>query len=136
MALLDTNMLIDLSKRGRSDASHRAQARLADLVHRGEDVYTSRINEAEFRVGPHRMVNPAGELLAVEEVLSSCLMLEFDAPAALRFAEAKAHLLDIGRPIGDADTQIAAVAQANGQTLVTRNLKHFADVPGLVTETY
>jgi predicted nucleic acid-binding protein len=34
------------------------------------------------------------------------------------------------------DVLIAAVAMANGQELITRNPRHFADIPGLVVATY
>jgi predicted nucleic acid-binding protein len=44
--------------------------------------------------------------------------------------------MSIGRPAGDMDTLIAAIALAHGQRLVTRNPKHFADVPGLIVESY
>jgi predicted nucleic acid-binding protein len=136
MALLDTNVLIDLrptaAKRKRAEAS----AAVLDRVRRGEMICTSRINEAELRVGPPRAPDPAGELAAVEEVLSSCVIIEFDADAARRFGEVKAHLLAIGRPVGDADIQIAAVALACGETLLTRNVRHFVDVPNLLIESY
>ena len=53
-----------------------------------------------------------------------------------RFATIAAHLTRIGRPAGDMDTLIAAVALANDQTLITRNPRHFADIPGFPTESY
>ena len=136
MALLDTTVLIDLTRSRRSVPRQRAQVYLTDLLRRGDTLYTSRINEAEFRVGPRRSADPVRALAEVEAVLFRCLIFEFDVRAALLFAETKARLLNIGRPSGDPDIQIAAVALASGQTLVTRNPKHFADVPGLLVETY
>jgi predicted nucleic acid-binding protein len=41
-----------------------------------------------------------------------------------------------GRPVGDADLLIAAIAQTNGCSLQTRNPKRFRDVPGLTIEVY
>ena len=136
MALLDTSVLVDLSRSARSDAGRRAAAAVTELLRRGETAYTSRIAEAEFRVGPFRAPDPSRELAKVEDVLTACVILEFDARAAARFAEVKAHLLGIGRPPGDMDVQIAAVALVHGQSLLTRNAKHFADVPGLAVRTY
>ncbi len=40
------------------------------------------------------------------------------------------------RKIGRADLLIACVALANRATLVTRNLKHFRQVPGLQVEDW
>ena len=136
LAVLDTNALIDLSRFHRTAESLRAYVKLAELLSRGEKIMTARISEAEFRVGPFRASDPVRELAKVNAILTQCAISEFDADAALLFAEVKAHLLNIGRPVGDMDIQIAAVALVNGQTLVTRNRRHFADVPGLRVESY
>ena len=136
MALLDTSVPVDLTRSARSADGRRAQAVLIDLVGRGESIFTSRLSDAELRVGPHRAPDPAAELVRVEGALRRCRILEFDARAAARFAEVKAHLLSLGRPPGDMDVQIAAVALVHAQTLLTRNAKHFADVPGLAVRTY
>ena len=114
----------------------RPSARWRTCGRAGEAICTARVSEAELRVGPHRSPDPVAELLRTERVLAGCTILEFDATAARIFAEVKAHLLNIGRPVGDMDVQIAAVALAGSQPLVTRNARHFADVPGLRVESY
>jgi predicted nucleic acid-binding protein len=63
-------------------------------------------------------------------------MLVFDDRAARLFAEMTAHLRRIGRPAGDMDVLMAATALAAGHCLVTQNPAHFADIPGVVVETY
>lgn len=136
MAMLDTTALVDLSRRAGSSNRRRADAAVAALLARGETLCTSRINEAEFRVGAFRSTNAVREALDIETLLSILVILEFDAASALLYARTQAHLLDIGRPSGKADVFIAAIALANGQRLVTRNPRHFADIPGLVVESY
>ena len=136
MAMLDTTVLIDLRRRPGSPHYVRADAATRRAIDRGEPLCTSRINEAEFRVGGLRSADPAGEQAGIDSLLSTLVMLEFDTAAARRYAEARAYQLDIGRPAGQADVFVAAVALANGQTLITRNPKHFADVPGLTVESY
>lgn len=136
MTLLDTSVLIDVSKGGRTAASLRAQAAMKAHVAAGEGLFTSRLNEAEFRVGPWRSSDPAGEALKVEDVLAVVAILEFDGAAAAAFGQIKALLLGIGRFPGDMDVLIAAVALVNNQKILTRNPRHFADVPALVVETY
>ena len=65
-------------------------------------------------------------------MLASLVILELDAIAARRYGQVHAQLQAAGRPAGGpADMPIAAVALANGQSLVTRNVRHFATVPGL-----
>jgi tRNA(fMet)-specific endonuclease VapC len=136
VALLDTTALIDLHRRPASPNRRRADTAIAAVRARGEELCTSRINEAEFRVGGFRARDPLRETGRIEALLSILVILEFDAAAARRYAEARAHQLDLGRPSGEADVLIAAVALANGQRLVTRNADHFADIPGLVVQPY
>ena len=40
------------------------------------------------------------------------------------------------RRLGRADCQIAAVALANNYTVVTRNMRHFTQIPGIVCEDW
>jgi tRNA(fMet)-specific endonuclease VapC len=52
------------------------------------------------------------------------------------YARFRAHLEATGRKLGDRDTMIAAHAFAGRATLVTRNVREFARVPGLVVENW
>jgi len=136
MALLDTSVLIDVAKGGRSPESRRAQAAVLARLKAGETLFTSRLNEAEFRVGGFRSSNPAHETAKIDAILATTVILEFDGRAARTFARAKAAVLSLGRFPGDMDVLIAAVALANGESLLTRNLRHFSDIPGLIVESY
>jgi tRNA(fMet)-specific endonuclease VapC len=60
--------------------------------------------------------------VAVEEVL------DFDRPAAELAGRIGGELVHVGRPIGLADTMIAATALHHGLELVTGNTKHFQRV--------
>ena len=42
----------------------------------------------------------------------------------------------VGRPLEDADLQIAAICLAHDLTLVTGNVRHFERVPGLRVENW
>lgn len=52
-------------------------------------------------------------------------------PIMRRFAQIRGELRRGGLLIPDPDLMIAATALHHGQTLVTRNTRHFARVPGL-----
>jgi predicted nucleic acid-binding protein len=52
-------------------------------------------------------------------------ILPFDSPAAVAFAEIAAQRRQAGRPISQADAQIAAIARSRGATLATRNVPDF-----------
>lgn len=68
---------------------------------------------------------------AVNELLQSMHVIEFDMEVAFRFGELRAQLLDAGTPIPDMDTIIAATALLHDLTLVTNNTKDFLPVPRL-----
>jgi tRNA(fMet)-specific endonuclease VapC len=136
MALLDTTVLIDLGRRPQNPEHQRACAAVQRLLESGDMLFTSRINEAEFRIGPEMSGERQKELDRVERVLSGIIILEFNAPAALRFAVVKASMFKRGRPVGDCDALIASCALAHGQMLLTRNPKHFRDIAGLNVKSY
>jgi tRNA(fMet)-specific endonuclease VapC len=62
--------------------------------------------------------------------------LPFAYKEAMKAGELIHHLYSIGQPIGIEDIMIASIALANGLTVVTSNIKHFARVPDLNTENW
>jgi predicted nucleic acid-binding protein len=54
-------------------------------------------------------------------------MLNFDDRAASCFAEIAAHRKEIGKPLAQADGQIAAICLANNASIATRNVDDFLD---------
>ena len=52
-------------------------------------------------------------------------ILPFDSAAAEAYAEIAADRRQAGRPIGEADCQIAAISRSRGTSLVTRNVRDF-----------
>jgi tRNA(fMet)-specific endonuclease VapC len=63
-------------------------------------------------------------------------VLPFDSEAALRYGEVGALLAEMGSPIGQMDTLIAAHALALDRVLVTNNTKHFSKVRGLRVQNW
>jgi tRNA(fMet)-specific endonuclease VapC len=102
----------------------------------GEHLSSTRINVAEILVGAFRAINPAIERSRINRLLQPIAILELDGKSAERFAMLKAYALKRGRPVGDADLLIAAIAQVNNCLLLTRNPRHFQDVVGLRVESY
>lgn len=63
-------------------------------------------------------------------------VLPLDVEDARHAGEIRALLADQGTPIGAYDVLIAGQARARNLVLVTRNLREFDRVPGLVTENW
>ncbi len=136
MACFDTTFFIDVARRGGAELRRRAMQCLRELEAEGEEAATTRMNVAELLVGVYRSDDPVGQRLVVEQALADFVIIEFDEAAAEHFGQITAHLAALGRPAGDMDVLIASMALAAGQLLVTRNPRHFVDIPGLRVRTY
>ncbi len=100
---------------------------------RPADLGVPAIVEYELRYGLLRLPQEAAapRLEALTQMLRPMQMLPFDAECALHAARIRATLEAAGTPIGPHDTLIAATALRHQATLVTRNVREFARVPGL-----
>jgi tRNA(fMet)-specific endonuclease VapC len=73
-------------------------------------------------------------LFRTEELLSDLLIVPLDRAASIEFD----RMRDVSklRKIGRADLLISSIALAHRATLVTRNLRHFKQIPGLKVENW
>jgi tRNA(fMet)-specific endonuclease VapC len=78
----------------------------------------------------------ASNLQAVTLIRARFVSLPFDDSAAEEYGKLRAHLAAAGQPIGPTDMMIAAIALANGLTVVTHNTAEFGRVPGLAVEDW
>ncbi|MBV8845363.1 MAG: type II toxin-antitoxin system VapC family toxin [Bryobacterales bacterium] len=97
----------------------------------GRELYITAITQAEILWGFERL--PSGkrrkdlERIAQEtfEITFDGQILPFDSAAASEFAKIAAARRKLGRPISQADCQIAAIARSRGAVLATRNTADF-----------
>ena len=128
MIILDTNVVSELGKTN-PDSSVLAWFARQPL----SDVYLTAVSEAELGYGVANMPNgrrrnavAAGNARVINEILEG-RVLSFDRDAAWHYAEIRAHRERIGRPIGEMDCMIAAIARVNGAAVATRDAGGFAD---------
>lgn len=126
MILLDTNVISELM---RPAPEPMVEQWLASLP--AASVFISTITEAELRYGVALL--PSGKRRAtlaaeIEDMLGEEFngrILPFDGAAAVAFAEIAIERRQAGRPISQADAQIAAIARSRGAALATRNAPDF-----------
>lgn len=131
--LFDTDILSELLRR----APRSQLIRQLASVPVGDQA-TSSITVGELIYGARRL-GPRGDVLLnrIERTLLENLpLLPFDAAAARVYGELRASLERDGRPIGDADTRIAAIALARDLIVLTGNVRHFARIDGLRVENW
>lgn len=132
MYLLDTNILSELAK-------HQPDLDVARRIHgtESERLFASELTRYEIRYGAilHPRSTEFWDRVA-RKVLPVVAWLAVDEEVSLTAAEIDARLTRSGRRIEPPDLFIAATALVFDLVLVTRNLRHFAHVPGLVVENW
>ena len=126
MILLDTNVISELMR------AEPAQPVLDWFAkYDAGDLFISAVTEAELRTGV--AILQEGQRrdrlqLAIDAMMDQDFqgrVLPFDSTAAKAYAEIAAQRRAAGRPIAEADCQIAAIARATDAPIATRNVKDF-----------
>ena len=128
--LLDTNVCIRYMN-GRAPGVLRRLQALQPV-----EVVVCSVVKAELFYGAQRSHDPARSLAVQQQFLRPYHSLPFDDAAAEVVGSLRAQLAQSGTPIGPYDLQIAAIALANGCTVVTHNVREFGRVPDLVIEDW
>lgn len=126
MILLDTNVVSELMK----SAPEPAVMAWINAIP-GAAVFVSAVTQAEILYGValvpdgKRRQGLARASRTVFQTYFRGRVLPFDSEAAEAFAELAAARRQSGRPITQADAQIAAIARSRGAELATRNVLDF-----------
>ncbi len=128
MYLLDTNICIALMKNDRT---------VIPRFNRGfPQCYTSSIVVSELYKGAFCSQRIEENLKTLTEFIALLDVSPFDSLAAEEFGKIQAELRNLGRPTGDFDALIAAVARSRGDILVTNNTRDFQNITSLQLEDW
>lgn len=130
MYLLDTNILIDISRRKLNAAYELLMSNDASLFK------VPAVVKAELLLEAEKSSHPNEERMKVESLLLPFEIIPFDETCAAQYAKIRTDLEGKGQHIGDNDYLIAATALAHGAVLVTNNVDEFRRVPGLSLECW
>ena len=126
MIILDTNVISELLRPAPEPGVEQWLS-----AQDGLNVYLTSISEAELRYGLAVLGNGkrcAALVDAVDRILREDLagrILPFDSDAAQSYATIAAARSAAGRPIAQAEFQIASIAHTRGATVATRNTPDF-----------
>ncbi|NMF81954.1 type II toxin-antitoxin system VapC family toxin [Nodosilinea sp. P-1105] len=128
MYLLDTNICIALNQ------EHPAV--LAQFEHQGAECYIPTLVLAELYKGVYCSKRIAQNLAKLEALLSVLAVVPFDNAAAEDFGKIQGELRRMGKPTGEIDALIAAVARSRRDVVVTDNTRHFENISNLQLENW
>lgn len=127
--ICDTTFLVDLM-RNVPTASRKARELLENKI----ALYVTAVTVFEIQRGMRRSTEEHKK--SVVRVLDGLGLLVLDRESASRAAQIDISLRETGLEIEPEDCMIAGIALEHGDSILTRNVKHFARVPGLRVESY
>jgi tRNA(fMet)-specific endonuclease VapC len=103
--------------------------------------YTGRLHISAVTVGELftwalRTNAPPQRLQSLLDFLNDVTVLDVTEQVGRKFGEVRAALFDAGKPAPEMDLLIAATALVHNLTLVTHNVRDFANVPGLTVQDW
>ena len=128
MYLLDTNICIAIIDR-------HPQA-FNKFTRQSYLCYIPTVVEAELYKGAYCSQKVEQNLEILDLFTDLLDIVDFDREAALEFGKIQAELRRKGRPTGEIDALIAAVARSRQDILVTNNTRHFINIEGLQLEDW
>lgn len=131
MVCLDTDFIIALL-RAQSEAVKKAE----ELERRKERNTTTPISAFELYIGAYLSKKSQENLKLVTDFLENVDILNFDLLAAEIAGKIEAELERTGRPIGIRDSMVAGIALRHEQKIITRNIKHFNQIPNISYESW
>ncbi|MEH1813997.1 MAG: type II toxin-antitoxin system VapC family toxin [Nostoc sp.] len=128
MYLLDTNICIALLK----ENPHAVKK----INRYFSQCYLSTIIVAELYKGVYYSQQVSKNLGNLQQFTDLLPIEPFDLEAAIEFGKIQSELKKIGKPTGELDALIAAVARSRNDILVTNNIKDFTNIPNLQLENW
>lgn len=128
MILLDTNVVVAFLNGDRS-VLRRMRAEIGEIA-------LSTLAVAELDYGAKVSQKSEENLEKLYRLVDIVQVIPFDVECARRFGTIKSKLRSLGKPTGEVDALIAAIAMAHEAILITANKKHFENIQGLKVEMW
>lgn len=123
MILLDTNIVVAFFNGNEQVASK--------VVEKINTIALSTIVVAELDYGAKASQHSKTNLAKLNQFVEIVHVVPFDIDCARMLGTIKSKLRKTGKPTGEVDAMIAAVAMVHRAELITGNIKHFQNIRGL-----
>jgi tRNA(fMet)-specific endonuclease VapC len=129
--LADTTFLIDLMV-------HKAPAvdKAKELEEKGITILVGAPSIFELYVGAAQSKKSEEERLKIVSTVASLPQLTLDYESAKAAGEIFVNKTRAGATIDAEDAMLAGIARVQGQPIITRNVRHFSKIDGVVVESY
>jgi tRNA(fMet)-specific endonuclease VapC len=100
------------------------------------DIKIPSVVKAELLLGAYKSKTPQKTLEKLEQFLEPFEVVPFDEIVCYEYAAIRKQTEEEGKVVGPNDLLIASITKFHEGTLVTRNLKEFTRIKGLVIENW
>ncbi len=129
MYLLDTDVIIDFFNNDDSIVKNIKRRKSIPM-------YISSLSLCELYKGAFLSSNPEAEQENIFKLLMNTEFIPLDKKACMIFGKNNALLSKIGKLTQEIDLMISSIAISRDLILVTRNRKHFENIPDLKLENW
>ncbi len=131
MYCLDSSVIVAIFR-----GDERVVKKLKKFESKGIELFVTPIVLCELYEGVFFSKNQVYHLRLVNDLILRVNTADFLNSACQLFGKYKKFLHDRGKPTQDFDLMTACITIANNLTLVTRNKKHFENIPNLRLEVW
>lgn len=125
MTILDTDIIVALLK-----GAPEALEKIKTLEEKGDTISTTIITVYELLKGAYLSSKPQENLMKIRDSISTLQVLELTFNACEEASKIHRDLKKTGCMVGEFDILIAAIANTNDETIVTRD-EHFEPIRGI-----
>ncbi|MFH0876381.1 MAG: PIN domain-containing protein [archaeon] len=127
MYCLDTNIIVDF---------FRGNAEIVKKVNENKNVSTTMLNLCELFKGAYISSFSELQIKQINDFSKEIQILNMSKASCDNFGRIYSYLRKKGALSQDFDLMVAAIAIAENKTLITKNVKHFENIPNLKIEKW
>ncbi len=127
MFCFDTNIVVDIL---RGDSITLAKLEVFNTL----EICITPIIASELYEGCYKSNRMEKALVLVEDFISTATFLDFNIKSCKLYGQIYKFLQSKGKLTEEKDLMIAAICISHNATLITKNKKHFQNIPGLKVE--